>query len=224
MSVAENFRTIKGDLPSGCKLIAVTKTHPVEVILEAYNAGHRLFGENKVQEMLPKHGSMPKDIEWHLIGHLQTNKVRYIAPFISLIHSVDSYRLLQEINKQGEKIKRQISCLLQVHIAEEESKFGLSEEEVLAIIAERGIEGSSWVRIEGLMGMATLTADKDQIRKEFRKLRAFFEKLTLMNLPSNVKMNDLSMGMSDDYRIALEEGSTMIRVGSAIFGQRQYNR
>jgi pyridoxal phosphate enzyme (YggS family) len=224
MSIGENLNSIKRQLPQHCKLIAVTKTHPVEIIKQAYETGHRIFGENKVQEMVSKFELLPHDIEWHLIGHLQSNKVKYIAGFVSLIHSVDSFKLLAEIHKQGQKINRVISCLLQVHIAEEETKFGFSETELLNALSSQEFQNLTHVRIVGLMGMATFTDNKDQVRKEFRSLKDIFDKLKSQKLPPHAEMRELSMGMSGDYNIAIEEGSTMVRVGSAIFGQRDYSK
>jgi pyridoxal phosphate enzyme (YggS family) len=220
MNIKNSINNLLQNLPTDCKLIAVSKTKPVEKIQEAYEAGQRRFGENKVQEIVPKYEALPKDIEWHMIGHLQSNKVKYIAPFIHLIHSVDSYRLLEEINKQAARVNRIIPCLLQVHIAEEETKFGFSEVEVTQLLLSGEFALLQNIRIEGLMGMATLTQDLEQVRKEFRGLKKFFDHLKLQSLPLHVKMNELSMGMSSDYRIAAEEGSTMIRVGTAIFGER----
>jgi hypothetical protein len=220
MNIKNNITNFFQKLPPGSRLIAVSKTNPVEKIKEAYDAGQRGFGENKVQELVSKYEALPKDIEWHMIGHLQSNKAKYIAPFIHLIHSVDSLKLLQEIHKQGKKTNRVIPCLLQVHIAEEETKFGLSEDEVTAILGDKKFSTLNHINVVGLMGMATLTDDIDQIRKEFRGLKQFFEKLKAAALPTNAKMIELSMGMSSDYHIAAEEGSTMIRVGSAIFGER----
>lgn len=201
-----------------CRLIAVSKTHPPEVIQEAYDAGQRIFGENKVQEMSAKYEVLPKDIQWHLIGHLQTNKVKYIAPWVSLIHSVDSSRLAAEIDRQGRKAGRVIPCLLQIHIAKEETKFGFDRSEVLEFL--RNLNQAEGISIEGLMGMATLTGDKDQIRQEFRQLKSLFDEIGAMSLPPFIKMKELSMGMSGDYEIAIEEGSTMVRIGTAIFGKR----
>src|SRR5258706_9352819 len=203
-----------------CRLVAVSKTHPVEKIKEAYEAGQRIFGENKVQEMCAKQPLLQSDIEWHLIGHLQTNKVKQIAPFVSLIHSVDSLKLLEEINKQGKKINRVISCLLQVYIANEETKFGLDEKELLELIQSDKIASLDFVKIVGLMGMATFTDNKEQVSKEFKSLKNLFDKIKAMNLPSNIEIKDLSMGMSQDYEIAVEEGSTLVRIGTAIFGGR----
>lgn len=208
--------------PHGARLICVSKTHPVAKILEAYDAGQRLFGENKVQEMVDKQPQLPGDIEWHLIGHLQRNKVKYIAPFVALIHAVDSLRLLEEINKQGVKCGRIIPCLLQVYIATEETKFGLDPSEVRRLIASPEFAGMSNVRVEGLMGMASLTADKQQVQKEFHTLKSLFEELKGAALPPNAVMKELSMGMSSDYEIALQEGSTLVRIGTAIFGEREY--
>lgn len=216
MSVSENLKQIKKGLPAHVKLVAVTKTYPLDKILEAYNAGHKIFGENRVQELAPKHQDLPKDIEWHLIGHLQTNKVKYIAPFVSMIHSVDSLKLLQEINKCAEKSRRTIDCLLQIHIAQEETKFGLSFEEAEVILSSQELLLMKNIRIAGLMGMATLTEDESQIRKEFKSLKTFFDKLKT----NHSGLTTLSMGMSSDYKIAIEEGSNLIRVGSLIFGDR----
>ena len=221
MSVKENLQRIKSSLPQHVCLVAVSKTHPVELILEAYHSGQRIFGENKVQELLPKYEQLPKDIEWHLIGHLQSNKVKFIAPFISLIHSVDSLQLLREINKQAAKNNRVISCLLQVHIAEEETKFGLSYGECEALLNSEELDALKNVKITGLMGMATNTDDETQIKKEFGKLKNFFKTHSQL-ITHNSGLTTLSMGMSSDYKIAVEEGSTMIRVGSTIFGSRHY--
>jgi pyridoxal phosphate enzyme (YggS family) len=220
MNIKNNLNNLRQNLPPDCKLIAVTKTKPVEKIMEAYQEGHRLFGENKVQELVPKYEALPKDIVWHMIGHLQSNKVKYVAPFVGMIHSVDSVRLLEEINKQAMRSKRTISCLLQVHIAEEESKFGFSPQEVFQFLQSGQTTELKHVKICGLMGMATLTENEDQIRKEFRELKKLFDKLKSSTLTEGAEMKELSMGMSGDYRIAIEEGSTMIRVGSAIFGER----
>ncbi len=207
--------------PYGARLIAVSKTHPVEAIREAYDAGQRVFGENKVQELADKQPKLPSDVEWHLIGHLQRNKVKYIAPFVSLIHAVDSLRLLEEINKQGERCGRVIHCLLQVYIATEDTKFGLTPSEVRELLSTGQVNSLHHVRIDGLMGMASLTANQDQVRKEFRTLKHLFDELQGESLHANVFMKELSMGMSSDYAIALEEGSTLVRIGTAIFGQRQ---
>lgn len=221
MSIKNNIAKYQQNLPAGATLVAVSKTQPVERIREAYEAGQRVFGENKAQELQLKHEALPKDIQWHMIGHLQTNKVKYIAPFVHLIHSVDSLKLLQEINKQALKVSRIIPCLLQLHIAEEETKFGFSQEEVINLINSADFKQLKNIKISGLMGMATFTNNSDQVRKEFRSLKHFFDRLNSMPLPPTVEMNVLSMGMSGDFEIALEEGSTLIRVGTAIFGERQ---
>lgn len=207
-------------LGTSCKLVAVTKTKPISDILEAYEAGLTRFGENKVQELTEKSSQLPEDIEWHMIGHLQRNKVKYIAPFISLIHSVDSFRLLQEVNKEGIKNNRIINCLLQMHIAEEETKFGLSEKELFDLINSVEFDDLQNIKILGLMGMATFTDDEKQIRKEFKGLKKLFERIKEQPARENLFFSELSMGMSSDYKIGIEEGSTMIRVGSAIFGSR----
>lgn len=224
MNIKNNLHNLRQTLPDGCRLIAVSKTQPVSAIEEAYAAGQRVFGENKAQELVPKYEALPKDIEWHMIGHLQSNKVKYIAPFVHLIHSVDSFKLLEEINKQGTRCKRKIACLLQVHIATEETKFGFSSDELKELIHSGKIGALDSIQIVGLMGMASFTEDKALVRKEFKQLREVFESLKNINLPANIKMTELSMGMSGDYSIAIEEGSTMIRVGTAIFGRRNYNQ
>lgn len=206
-----------------CRLIAVSKTKPVSAIEEAYAAGIRDFGENKVQELTDKAVQLPEDIRWHMIGHLQRNKVKYIAPFVHLIQSVDSLRLLKQIDKEGKKIGRVISCLLQVHIAKEESKYGWDETELTDFLFGEEVREMKNIQVEGLMGMATNTEDQQTIRNEFRALAHLFERLKQEPLPDQVKMNELSMGMSGDYPIAQEEGSTMVRIGSAIFGARNYS-
>ncbi len=223
MSIAENLQKIKSSLPSNVTLIVVTKTHPIEKLMEVYTTNHKIFGENKVQELCDKYEQMPKDIDWHLIGHLQSNKVKYIAPFVKLIHSVDSLKLLQEINKQALKNNRIIDCLLQIYIANEETKFGFSFEEAEAIIHSEELKQLKNIKIVGLMGMATNTGNIQQIRTEFRSLKVFFEQQKLVTT-NNFQLSILSMGMSSDYVIAIEEGSTMIRVGSLIFGERNYNQ
>ena len=221
MAIVENIQFIEKEIEGkGVTLVAVSKTKPVEMLMEAYNAGFKRFGENYVQELVDKYEQMPKDIEWHFIGHLQSNKVKYIAPFVSLIHSVDSLKLLQEINKQAAKHNRVIDCLLQIYIAEEDSKSGMTEEECLEILKAETLEKLPNIRIVGLMGMTTLTEDETQIRKEFKKLKMFYQSLSTQHS----KFNTLSMGMSGDYAIAIEEGSTMIRVGSKIFGGRIYQK
>ena len=217
--IAETIRLIENELQDKAKLIAVTKTKPVELLREAYDAGCRRFGENKVQEMADKQPQLPADVEWHLIGHLQTNKVKYIASFVALIHSVDSLKLLQEINKQAAKHNRVIDCLLQIYIADEETKFGLSPEEAESLLNDPALDDLPNVRLVGLMGLATNTNDESQVRAEFRGLKQLFDKLAQINRPM-IQFRELSMGMSGDYRIAVEEGSTLVRVGSAIFGAR----
>ncbi len=221
MSIKSNIKLVNDSLLPGCRLIAVSKTKPNEMLMEAYEAGQRLFGENKVQELEAKYQALPKDIEWHMIGHLQTNKVKYIAPFVSLIHSVDSIKLLEEINKQGKKINRVIPCLLQVYIAKEETKFGLDETEVLNLVNQFPAHFTH-VSIQGLMGMATLTEDQQQIRNEFKSLKKLFDQLNQQQLPPGISMKELSMGMSSDYILAMQEGSTLVRIGSTIFGERNY--
>ncbi|MFP4341567.1 MAG: YggS family pyridoxal phosphate-dependent enzyme [Cyclobacteriaceae bacterium] len=225
MSVADNFKQLKKEISSySCLLVAVSKTKPVATLMEAYEAGARDFGENKVREMVDKHEQMPEDIRWHMIGHLQRNKVKYIAPFVHLIHSVDSPRLLKEIDKQAAKVERVVDCLLQIHIAEEENKFGLSEEELFELLQGAFLKNAGNIRIVGLMGMATFTENENQVRKEFKYLKNLFEKVkNIDGLPGHVQMHELSMGMSGDYQIALEEGSTMIRIGTTIFGSRNYD-
>jgi pyridoxal phosphate enzyme (YggS family) len=220
MSVAQNIAELRREIPANVTLIAVSKTQPNSKILEAYDGGQRIFGENKVQELVAKFEALPKDIEWHLIGHLQSNKVKYIAPFVHLIHSIDSFKLLQEVDKQASKIDRQVNCLLQVHIAQEETKFGFSENEIVDLLQSNAFEQLKNIQIQGLMGMATFTDNVDQVRSEFKTLKTLFEKLKSMKLPAQFNLKDLSMGMSGDYKIAIEEGSTMIRVGTALFGER----
>lgn len=223
MSIKSNISVFKKEIESKkCKLIAVSKTHSSEKVMEAYQAGQRIFGENKVQEMVAKWEVLPKDIEWHLIGHLQTNKVKFITPFVSLIHSVDSQKLLEEINKQAKKVNRKIDVLLQVFIAKEETKFGFDEQELMALLNSKVLGTVDSVRVIGLMGMASLTSDVDQIRNEFRNLKNLYEKMKTSAIPE-VHMHELSMGMSSDYKIAMEEGSTMVRIGTAIFGDRDYS-
>ncbi|MFZ1807768.1 MAG: YggS family pyridoxal phosphate-dependent enzyme [Cyclobacteriaceae bacterium] len=219
MSIKNNINLLQRELSDKkCKLIAVSKTQPKEKVMEAYNTGQRIFGENKVKELENKWNELPKDIEWHMIGHLQTNKVKYIAPFVSLIHSVDSQKLLEEINKQGNKANRVIPCLLQVHIASEDSKFGLKYDQLLTLLET--VNDYPFVKVTGLMGMATLTDDEAIIRKEFAQLKQHFDDLKSKKFSKNIEMKELSMGMSSDYSIAVELGSTMVRVGTAIFGDR----
>lgn len=218
--IQEQLKKIQHTIPSGVTLVAVSKTKPIEALQEVYEAGQRHFGENKVQEMVDKQVVLPKDIQWHLIGHLQTNKVKYLAPFVSLIHSVDSLKLLAEINKEAKKNNRIIPCLLQFHIATEETKFGLSLEEATEILESNEFIEMQHVSIVGIMGMATFTDDKEIVRQEFRTLEHYFQVLKSHFFKFNPDFKEISMGMSDDYLLAIEEGSTMVRVGSSIFGAR----
>ena len=219
MQIAQNLLSIKSTLPEQVTLVAVSKTKPVSDLMQAYDAGQRIFGENKIQEMAEKWEAMPKDIQWQMIGHVQTNKVKFMAPFVNLIHGVDSLKLLQEIDKQAKKNDRIIECLLQMHIAEEETKFGLDEEELNEILSPENLSEMKNIRIVGLMGMATFTDNQSQIKIEFLHLKSIFDKLQKMNT-SNCKLETLSMGMSGDYKLAIDCGSTMIRIGSSIFGGR----
>lgn len=207
-------------IPENIKLVAVSKTKPVEEILKIYQQGQRDFGENKVQELVNKQPNLPQDIYWHFIGHLQTNKVRFIAPFVHLIHSIDSLKLLSEVNRQALKNNRNIDCLLQIYIASEESKFGLDQTEAEELLSSETYQSMSNIRICGVMGMATFTSDKSLIRKEFGNLKSIFNMLRETYFADSVYFNEISMGMSDDYTIAIEEGSTIVRIGSAIFGKR----
>ncbi|SDY02949.1 YggS family pyridoxal phosphate-dependent enzyme [Flavobacterium degerlachei] len=219
MSIAKNLLSIKNNLPEQVTLVAVSKTKPVADLMEAYEAGQRIFGENKIQEMAEKWEQMPKDIQWHMIGHVQTNKVKFMAPFVSLIHGVDSFKLLKEINKQAAKNNRVIDCLLQMHIAEEETKFGLDEKELDTLLTSSDYLELKNIRIVGLMGMATFTDNQDQIKKEFMHLNSIFKKLqSHKDILKHCSI--LSMGMSGDYKLAIECGSTMVRIGSSIFGTR----
>lgn len=218
MSIANNLQDFNSKVPNTTTLVAVSKTKPNQAILEAYNAGQRIFGENKIQEMVDKHAALPKDIEWHMIGHLQRNKVKYMASFVSLIHGVDSFKTLKEINKQALKHDRSINCLLQVKIATEDTKFGLEFQDVSALLTSSDYKELTNVNVIGLMGMASFTDDLKQVRNEFKTLKTLFDNLK----STQPQFNTLSMGMSSDYEIAIEEGSTMIRVGSAIFGARTY--
>jgi len=221
--IATNLKEILKHLEgTNTKLIAVSKTKPNEDIFEAYNAGHRDFGENKVQEMTLKSEELPKDIHWHMIGHLQRNKVKFIAPYVYLIHSIDSVRLLAEVNKEAKKNDRIINCLLQIHIAEESTKFGFDEQELEAFLKSGELENYTAVKIVGLMGMATFTDNTDQIHREFAHLKSIFDKFSNQYTFDNFHLLELSMGMSGDYKIAMEHGSTLIRVGSSIFGERNY--
>lgn len=222
MSISENLKNIKSTLPNHVTLVAVSKTKPVNDLMEAYNAGQRIFGENKIQEMVDKYEQMPKDIEWHMIGHVQRNKVKYMAEFVRLIHGVDNLKLLKEINKQAKKHDRIIDCLLQIKIAEEDSKFGISADEASEIIESENFSELQNIKITGLMGMATFTDDTNQIEKEFTSLKSIFDKLKKLQT-ANCKLQTISMGMSGDYKLAIACGSNMIRVGSSIFGERNYN-
>ncbi|MDP4267494.1 MAG: YggS family pyridoxal phosphate-dependent enzyme [Bacteroidota bacterium] len=220
MSVTEAYHLIKSEIPEQVNLIAVSKTVSTDKILEVYNEGQRAFGENKVQELLFKYNELPKDIEWHLIGHLQTNKVKQVVPFVKIIHSIDSLKLLIEINKEAKKINRVIDCLLEFHIASEETKFGLSLDDAIEILTHDDFPMLLNIRIVGIMGMASFTDDIQIVRKEFRTLAAYFRKLKYGYMKYNPYFKEISMGMSDDFKIAIKEGSTMVRVGSAIFGER----
>lgn len=219
MDIAENIITYKEELPENVKLVAISKTKPNKDLMEAYDAGQRILGENKIQEMTDKWEELPKDIEWHMVGHVQRNKVKYMAPFVSLIHAVDSLKLLKEINKRAKQNDRTINCLLQIKIAEEDSKFGISEDEAKEILDSEAYSKMENVKVVGLMGMATFTDDEDQVRSEFKHLKSVFETLG----DQHPDLKELSMGMSGDYKIAVECGSTMVRIGSSIFGERNYN-
>ncbi|WP_010249998.1 YggS family pyridoxal phosphate-dependent enzyme [Myroides injenensis] len=223
MSIGNNLNQIKASLPNNVTLVAVSKTKPNQAIIEAYEAGQRIFGENKIQEMTNKYEILPKDIQWHMIGHVQRNKVKYIAPYVSLIHGVDSFKLLQEINKQAKKYDRVIPCLLQLFIAKEETKFGLDQSELFEILNSDEFKALENISIKGLMGMATFTDNESTIRQEFTSLKKIYDEVNQkFNQLDNVDLTTLSMGMSNDYKIAIECGSTMIRIGSSIFGNRNY--
>ena len=219
--VSENLKKIKLSLPKGVTLVAVSKTKPVSTIMEAYDAGQRVFGENKIQEMVEKHEQLPKDIEWHMIGHVQSNKIKYMAPFVSLIHGVEKFKVLKEVNKQASKHNRSINCLLQIKIAEEGSKFGMSVNEAKAILKSDELKKLKHVNVTGVMGMATFTDDKKQIENEFKTLKSSFDKLKELE-STNHDLRVLSMGMSGDYELAISCGSNMVRIGSSIFGERNY--
>lgn len=221
-SVKDNIKKIIDSIPVNVKLVAVSKTKPNEAIIEAFNCSQKIFGENRVQEMQQKHNEINLPIEWHMLGHLQSNKIKYISSFVSLIHSVDTFKLLQEINKEAIKNNRIIKCLLQVYIASEESKFGFSENEIINMLSNPGFYNLHNVNICGVMGMATNTQNKNKIRAEFKSLFKLFQKLKMEYYNNNQYFTEISMGMSSDYKIAIEEGSTMIRIGSAIFGNREY--
>lgn len=220
--IQEEIKSIQERLPGHVRLVAVSKFHPIEALEEAYAAGQRVFGESKVQEMTTKYEALPKDIEWHFIGHLQTNKIKYMAPYVALIHGVDSFKLLKEINKQAIKAERTIPCLLQIHIAQEESKFGFSFDECRQMLEEGCWKELTHISIAGLMGMATNTDDENIIQQEFHSLGAFFQEIKDSYFSNQPAFKEISMGMSDDYPIAIAEGSTLVRIGSKIFGQRNY--
>ncbi|CAM3491612.1 YggS family pyridoxal phosphate-dependent enzyme [Zobellia roscoffensis] len=216
--IKDNLLEIKNTLPEHVTLVAVSKTKPDEDVMEAYTAGERIFGENKVQEMVGKWERLPKDIKWHMIGHLQRNKVKYMAEFVDLVHGVDSFKLLSEINKRAQQHNRTIDCLLQIHIAEEDTKFGLDKDELDLILKSDEYLNLKNVNVVGLMGMATFTNNKEQVRREFQQLKSIFDSIKSVN----PRIKILSMGMSGDYQVAIEEGSTMVRIGSSIFGKRNY--
>jgi len=223
MDVSENIKQfLASNIPANVKLIAVSKTKPVETILEAYKSGHKIYGENKVQDLVDKYNELPKDIEWHMIGHMQSNKVKYIAPFVSLIHGVDSLKLLKVINKEGAKNNRKIDCLLQFHIAKEETKFGLDLNETTEFLKSEEFKNLNHINICGIMGMATYTENEDTIRSEFKDLVHIFNQLKKTYFSKNDDFKEISMGMSGDYKIAIEEGATMVRIGSLLFGARNY--
>lgn len=222
MSIQHNLEAILSEIPENVRLVAVSKTKPVEAIREAYHAGQLDFGENKAQELSEKHPLLPADIRWHFIGHMQTNKVKYIAPFVHLIHAVDGLKLLKEINKQALKNNRTISCLLQFHIARESTKFGMNEQEARQLLNSGEFRDMKNIQIQGVMGMATLTDDMARVRKEFRQLRLYFEQLKKDFFSDVPYFREISMGMSHDYKVAIDEGATIIRVGTAIFGERNY--
>ncbi|WP_439554508.1 YggS family pyridoxal phosphate-dependent enzyme [Flavobacterium macrobrachii] len=219
MSIQQNLLQIKSQIPNDVTLVAVSKTKPVEDLMEAYNAGQRIFGENKIQEMTEKWQQMPKDIEWHMIGHVQSNKVKYMVPYVKLIHGVDSLKLLKEINRQAVRWRKKINCLLQIHIAEEETKFGLDENELIELLNSDEFKEMSNIKVIGLMGMATFTENQEQIKKEFNYLKSLFDKYKKLST-ENCQLTTLSMGMSGDYQLAIDCGSTMVRIGSSIFGGR----
>ena len=220
--IAERIHALTSQLPQGVRLVAISKFHPAEAIAEAYAAGQRLFGESRVQELQAKHEALPKDIEWHFIGHLQTNKVKYIVPYVSLIHGIDSFRLLAEVDRQAERVGRTVGCLLQMHIAREETKFGFSFEECRQLLQEGEWRQLHHVRLCGMMGMATNTDNMQQVEEEFRSLATFFHEVKTTWFAADEAFCELSMGMSHDYHQAIAAGSTLIRVGTYIFGERNY--
>lgn len=220
MDILENIKKLREELPNEVKIVAVSKTHSPEIIMQLYNSGYKVFGENRVQELQEKHEAMPKDTEWHFVGHLQSNKVKYLAPFVKMIHGIDSFRILKMVNREAKKHSRIIPCLLQFHIADEETKFGLSEEEAYEILDSEEYKTLKNISIVGVMGMATLTDDEEKIRKEFRFLKRIFDNIKKEYFPRKKGFKEISMGMSEDYQIAVEEGSTIVRIGSSIFGSR----
>ena len=222
--IKENLEKIRATLPEGVTLVAVSKTKPVSDIQEAYDAGHRTFGENYPQEMRDKHEVLPQDIQWHFIGHLQTNKIKYIIPYVTLIHSIDTANLLEAVNKEAKKHDRVVDCLLQFHIAQEQTKFGLDLDEARQMLDSEAFKAMENVRICGVMGMATFTDDQVEVRKEFKHLKSIFDTLKTDYFADQPQFKEISMGMSEDYLIAIEEGATMVRVGSKIFGARNYNK
>ena len=221
MGIQDNLNSFRNQLPAGIKLVAVSKTKPVNLIEDAYNAGQRCFGENKVQELVEKQALLPREIEWHFIGHLQRNKVKFIAPFVSLIHAVDSLKLLNEINKHASNNDRIINCLLQFHIAKESTKFGLNNDEATELLESDQYYSFKHVNIIGVMGMATFTDNIEQVRLEFRLLKTYFDEMKEKYFSEKETFREISMGMSDDYKTAIEEGSTMLRIGTKIFGERE---
>lgn len=222
MNISENLKKLKSELPENLSLVAVSKTRTLDEIMEAYNSGQRIFGENKVQEMESKWPEMPKDVEWHMIGHLQRNKVKYMAPFVSLVHAVDSLRLLKEINKEAKKNERVIKCLLQIKIAEEDSKFGMDKTDAINLLTSEDYKKLQNIKVVGLMGMATFTEDEKQVSNEFKKLKKIFDEFQTRSSEFQAEFSILSMGMSGDYKLAIANGSNMVRIGSAIFGEREY--
>ena len=222
MNIAENLKNIVKSLPTSVKLVAVSKFHPQESIQEAYDAGQRIFGESRMQEIDSKQASLPKDIEWHFIGHLQTNKVKSIIPYVHTIHSVDSWKLLSEIEKYAAAINKPVCCLLEMHIAQEDAKYGFSFENCRSFLTQGNWKNCKFAYLGGIMGMATYTENEAQVRNEFRSLKLFFDELKRDYFAGDNRFTEISMGMSNDYRIAIDEGSTMIRIGSSIFGEREY--
>ena len=224
MNIQANLKEVLSELPANVRLVAVSKFHPQEAIMEAYQAGQRIFGESKVQEMTEKYEALPKDIQWHFIGHLQTNKIKYMAPYVAMIHGVDSYKLLADINKQAAKCNRRIPCLLQLHIAQEETKFGFSFDECTAMLETENWESLDHVALQGVMGMASNTDNMEQVKNEFQSLHTYFQQIKKQFFADAPDFKEISMGMSHDYKIALRHGTTMVRIGSDIFGKRDYSK